>query len=287
MKRIAICFSGQLRTWEQSRETWEQFFVKIKEKTGITVDVFFHAWNFNSSPLSVLCGGTNDIAIPLVEQELLVKYLRPKNYKFEGIDISRDAATEVNNQNKKYNEVYGKVNFENAEVPCWEWAASPAYSLMYACNLKKEYENKNNFKYDVCFRMRFDLFFNDEFLRVFFLNKEEAGTYGRDLNTPEYNSCYSAHTINVEPNTRLGDVFFYANSITFDLICDFYRWLHIIGTTSFPKHIQIEQVFYYYAKMHNINVIALCSDVKICRDQNYLDDLKRTKKEVGNHEIVR
>ena len=50
--RIALCFSGQLRTW---RKTITQFkkFISILEDKGHSVDVFCHMWNFNTYPNSI------------------------------------------------------------------------------------------------------------------------------------------------------------------------------------------------------------------------------------------
>jgi hypothetical protein len=56
--KIAVCLSGQPRTWIQCYESWNLLFSELKknkhlEDTNIEVDYFIHTWDFNSKPYSV------------------------------------------------------------------------------------------------------------------------------------------------------------------------------------------------------------------------------------------
>ena len=47
--KIAVCLSGQLRTWKQCYETWNELFDQLRKSPqfmheGITVDYFVHTW---------------------------------------------------------------------------------------------------------------------------------------------------------------------------------------------------------------------------------------------------
>ena len=53
--RIALCFSGQPRTWEQCYPTWMKLAKGLKKKLQAdSVDIFCHAWNFNTTPNAAL-----------------------------------------------------------------------------------------------------------------------------------------------------------------------------------------------------------------------------------------
>ena len=70
---------------------------------------------------------------------------------------------------------------------------------------------------------------------------------------------------------KLGDIFFYSNSVTFDRICDFYKWLPIMGTKSFPtksQNLTTEDAFYFYSRMLKINVKPILVNPKIIRNEN-------------------
>ena len=66
--RIALCFSGQLRTW---RKTIAQFrkFIGILEDKGHTVDVFCHMWNFNTYPNAIAQKSIDLSSQQIVEQD--------------------------------------------------------------------------------------------------------------------------------------------------------------------------------------------------------------------------
>jgi hypothetical protein len=56
--KIAVCLSGQPRTWRQCYDTWNFLFKDLKKnenlrETDIEVDYFIHTWDFNSKPYSV------------------------------------------------------------------------------------------------------------------------------------------------------------------------------------------------------------------------------------------
>ena len=53
--KVAICISGQLRSWEDCYETWIKLVNNIKTHPNfidkdIEFDYFFHIWDFNTIP---------------------------------------------------------------------------------------------------------------------------------------------------------------------------------------------------------------------------------------------
>jgi hypothetical protein len=110
---------------------------------------------------------------------------------------------------------------------------------------------------------------------------------------PETNTFYSCHTSKDEsqfPFHRVGDIFWFADSATFNRICDFYRWLPILGRKSFNgNHITTEHALYFYSKMINMEISHIDFDPKIFRGKEYLDRKIKAgmdNGELGGHELI-
>jgi hypothetical protein len=138
--RIAWCLSGQPRNYEQGLE-----YTKRNLLDHHDVDVFFHAWHdpdkvgqkFDSAPWIDDAGSYQ----PDVKENLLDIY-KPKKHSFE-----------------KPIQFIDESNYESDFVWSPEHTNigfSFTYSLLQANELKKKYEQENNFKYDWVFRARFD-----------------------------------------------------------------------------------------------------------------------------------
>jgi hypothetical protein len=262
--KIAICLSGQLRTWKTCIESWYKLTDRLKSEYGVEVDYFAHLWDYDTIPNSQLLKPeenfnpngdyitVNGIKISEEDKNDFVNILKPKYYLFENESINKKKPIECIEENKKISHFYGNSLLH--------WSSPQFYSVMRSTFFKKKYELENNFRYDICFRMRCDLYFSDDELNVFF-NKE--------LNSiiPKHNTIYSCHTHEM----KLGDIFFYSNSVTFDRICDFYKWLPIMGTKSFPtksQNLTTEDAFYFYSRMLKINVKPILVNPKIIRNEN-------------------
>ena len=281
MKRIAICFSGQPRTWEKCSDTWDLLFHKIEEKFNAEVDIFCQAWDFNTSSHAVVINKPvnflqyTGVAISEEEKKRLVNVMQPKDFIFENETASLSSVYQTLNRNRNQIMQHGA-----SVIP---WASSQFYAIMRSAHLKKKYEFEHGFKYDMCLRMRYDLFFDEGQLGCLL---------GHDLEMPEYNTLYSCHTSRDEhtfPYVRLGDVFWYSDSVTFDRICDFYRWYPVIGKKSFPNSSTgTEHTLYFYAKMLNMTISPILVDPKIFREASYLD--KKIEAGLtgglGNHELI-
>lgn len=287
--RIAICISGQPRTWQKCVSTWETFVTKLNKKFGADTDIFFHAWDFNTEPHGVLAAAgvvSTDLApdyirvrgkpISLDEQQQLVSVLNPVDYVFDTEASSKRRIDEVYQLGLQHSDVHGGA--------CLDWAGSQFYGVMRAAHLKKRYELANNFRYDICFRFRFDLFLPEH---------QQDWLLQTDIELPDYNTFYSVHTgkdNNQFPFHRMGDILWYADSVTFDRICEFYRWLPILGQRSFKPNTQVgtEHSLYFYSKMMRMRVKALSADPKIFRPSDYLEQKAAAgiSTGLGGHELI-
>lgn len=290
--KIAICISGQPRTWDKCYPSWEKFIQKLNDHFSATTDIFCHAWDFNTPPHAVLAIdklGNNHLVSDFLrvkgqliddkEKDTLIQQLKPVSYLFESEEVSKKKTKDLHVQSIKYVNEHGNISIQ--------FAGSQFYGVMRAAHLKKKHELENGFKYDMCIRLRYDLYLNDDQINWFF--NPRSG----DANIPKYNTFYSCHTGkdgNQFPFHRLGDVFWYADSVTFDRICDFYRWIPMIGTRSFNKQYQIgtEHALYFYAKMLRMNIHALSFDPKVYRQSEYLEQKQQAglAPELGSHELI-
>lgn len=120
--KIALCFSGQARSFQKGFD-----FYKKNLLSFYNVDVFIHTWAFD-------------------ESEKLIKLYNPVSYAVES----------------KLSDDLDKI-YTNTPIP-EKWPArftvSAIYSMQKSCLLKKQYEDKNNFKYDWVIKSRTDYALN-------------------------------------------------------------------------------------------------------------------------------
>jgi hypothetical protein len=286
--RVAFCISGQLRTWQKSSDTWLKLATAIEKKLTAKVDFFSHTWDFNTLPNNVCHKVLHTDPIPeTINTNEIQEYTKKINLvDFEVNDYAfYEKRAEHLMQISSASSHYG---VQNKLIPL-TWSAGQFYSLMRSAHLKKRYEMNNNFNYDIVFKIRNDLYFTDDMIDKF-LNQNEYASWRTDLHMPKHNFMYSCHT-SVSPDwpfTRVGDIFFYADSVTFDRVSNFYRWLpQITAFNNRPKgNVQPELVLFYYLKMMKINVHSISVDPKICRSETYSELLNNNSMPLGGFEIV-
>ena len=92
------------------------------------------------------------------------------------------------------------------------------YSTFYSNNLKKKYEDQNNFKYDLVFSSRFDLYLkNPLIINNLDLNYFYSSNF-RPKNLYNHNSIYD--------NRNLQDQWFFSNSENMDTFSDLYKFIN-------------------------------------------------------------
>jgi len=137
MKRIAVCISGQIRTWRTCLPALIRFY---ESHPDTQVDYFYHTWNVNEK---VQERGQQTNAI-VTEH------------------VSDDVVSEINAllKPKKYKVTHTLFNIMNSEIYNDRWV-NLFYSLTQSLYLKKEYELEHNFKYDLVIKSRFDIIHNN------------------------------------------------------------------------------------------------------------------------------
>jgi hypothetical protein len=131
-KKIAICLSGFPRTMNHTYPYFKKYVIDV-----LNPDVFYF--------------GYEDKENGIHEKDIIDTY-KPTNH------VIREYNQEVKNE---IWETYGTDIIENAKLAHYtpEWILSQYYNLYKSNELKCLYEQKNNFKYDVVYRMRTDYYF--------------------------------------------------------------------------------------------------------------------------------
>jgi hypothetical protein len=126
-----------------------------------------------------------------------------------------------------------------------------------AGHLKKQYELDNGFRYDMCVRLRPDLYFNE-------LNRK---ILAYEFSKPITKTIYSCHGYTTEemPYNAIGDIFFYSDSETYDLITSLYNWLPQLDPFIFKSDVKLEEMLVYFARMFHIGVSKVKIDPEVRR----------------------
>jgi hypothetical protein len=261
--RIAVCLSGQPRTWRQCYDTWNFLFKELKRnenlrETNIEVDYFVHTWDFNSKPYSVWTReryGIEGFQAPpsdhQTSDEILdyIKTIQPKQFLIE---------SEAKSLSRK-DILDGRTQFlTNSWKWCpLSWASSQLYGIMMAGQLKRQYELDNGFRYDMCVRLRPDLNFNE-------LNRRILSV---DWTPIKPKTIYSCHGYPIEemPYDAIGDIFFYSDSETYDLISSLYNWLPQLDPFIFKPDVKLEEMLVYFARMFHIGTSKVKIDPEVVR----------------------
>lgn len=245
--KIAICFSGQIRTWRRCVDSW----IHILEHNGSrdNIDVFCHFWDFNSVPNSVPDHPKVSIPADPIEIQEVIKVLNPKKYLIES--------------EKTF------PLFSNTQAITHGPFISQFYGIMKAANLKRQYEIENHMQYKGVVRARYDAYYTHN-MTEFYKNISPNTMHG-------FHMGWDSMTF----RGRMGDIFWISDSDTYDLIADYYINLGYIDKNWFTDRqvgVSPEWVFFHYLKKNNIDIQTNHWDVKLMRESA---ELSFAKKEGG------
>jgi len=228
--KIAVCFSGQVRTWKHCYHNWEDNLASLGD-----VDYFCHFWDYNSIPLGATYGYDvvpDDTLLSEEEKQSIILALNPKRIEFE----SKKTWPFPDELDHWYSK-----RITTKLIPLLR---NQFYSLIKVANLKRQYELENNFEYDVVIRMRPD---------SIFINKP-------NIVKPAPNTIYTIHQRYSTSLNKFGiaDVYYHCDSFTFDQISWFVnsaRSIDLLEMTSIDTPtISPEYPFYYYIKSIGIDL---------------------------------
>ncbi len=268
--RVAICLSGQPRTWKKCLPWWNNMFSDYPH--GVEFDVFFHLWNFNSQSnhLSYLLGQAEPIDTPIsqAEMEEIVETLKPLDYIIEGKEVSP-----VNYLNEILAKPRAQPNPFKSPIAA-QWTCSQFYSAMRVAHLKCKQETLTGMSYDVCIRGRTDLVFQKPELH-------------RSLELPKDSTIYGVHTgYDTRVNDyQLGDIFYYADSPTFNKLSNFFRFMPYLKEEMFTNGTPPEFPFAFYTRMLNITISDIHLDIKMRKSAEHVAGMLSVGKSLPSYEI--
>ena len=205
--KIALCLSGQPRGLPVSLEL-------LKRGLDIsTMDVFCHAW-FDPATVGQpydSAQSTQNGKVGVVHpqtQELILDGLKPVDCIFEA-----------------QREFPFARNFISGPEADQEKMASIFYSIYTANMLKRRYELKNNFKYDLVIRARYDLYY---------ASKPDIMKYA-DIAKTHIVTAEKFQGLRMDPNFGQGwytmtDIFAFSSSENMDIFCDTYPHMTFINS---------------------------------------------------------
>jgi hypothetical protein len=211
----------------------------------VEFDIFVHTWSKNTTH-------DGDHEIDPLDIEKFRSAYKPVAMRIDGC---REPERGIIRQSKEPSSV--------------KWQASQFYSMMVASQLKRNHEIDNGFDYDICVRGRMDLVFAREPLSVL-----------ARFPIPEPNTLYTVHSYD-DPNfgRRVGDLFFYGASPSFDRACEFYRHAGRYPDSKYPGCPPEVPFYHYLFRDSGLEELQLPAEPQIRRPKDH--PLK-----LGRHEIV-
>lgn len=237
-KRVAVCFSGQIRDWQIASKNILHFFSSPHNDVE-TIDYFIHTWDTNT-------------------------WRFPKKHHHEFVN-------EKHNDLEKIVNVYKPVAYHMSAFKPEEWSLAwdPLfYSFEYSIMLKRQYELDNNFTYDIVIKARPDTVYNPN-KKFSFSNHIEPGSC--------YTSTFISRFPREFNKFCFDDVMFFGDSKTMDVMSGLYKYYSCknqksrIQNMSNPIDIDTElhlgpgTLLYRYATEHNIHPDAFNTDYAVIR----------------------
>lgn len=146
--KVALCISGQMRTFEACFPNLTKYIID-----PLKTDIFIHTWANNGISTKAKDEEKANFSDEKVTQTVLKKLYHPK---IAVIEEYKDSYSEELN-GVKVPDILKKEENQHYK------GAIPMFYKMYKCNeLKRQYEIKNDRRYDLVIRLRPDLMINEE-----------------------------------------------------------------------------------------------------------------------------
>lgn len=256
--KVALCISGQMRGYLKAYPSVKKNIIDVFDP-----DIFIHTWDD--------VGKSNNLHRRTLPHPM-THYIPRKfiDNQLDFLSIFTHFSSEISSQNvvneaelqelynpkacvveksptpEEFNDFFGfKVPSKMVKKqPKAMWSRNLFYKI-YKCNeLKKDFEQRNNFKYDLVIRLRPDLSIGE----VISPQIEKNTLYYRYL------------TINI--SYQIADQYFYADSYTMDRVCDAYShieelWQQYDNKEVNHKHYWAEGLLYTYIQYYHpkINLV--------------------------------
>lgn len=232
--RIALCLSGMPRTVHEGHKKLFDSFIK-----KYNPDIFIHTWldNPHQGPWERVY--TYEERVKQISD--ILSLYKPKSFHIDKSHIVQDYY-------KDYSSIFLQNNIsQGATVMRYIYNPHSMYESNYLVNeLKKKYENQNNFIYDYVVRTRMDVDLRDS------INFEDIDTSYINIDNNK-NPIYDSSIV------ELSEVFAVSSSKNMDIFADFTNKIrHVLYTLrDSPVKVYPELILARYVKLYNIKVKAI------------------------------
>lgn len=223
--KVALCLSGHLRTFRNTAKSLKDNIID-----PLNCDVFIHTWDVLGSPTGKNPGDVNN-------QDTQIIDIMPEIY-----DLLNPTLISIERQKDKLEEL--KFKTRDIIIPIDEKQfimqhiglhISMFYSLYMSNNIRKEYEEENQIKYDMIIRCRPDIFLKTKLNLSMFPDKNK-------IYVPEI-ATYVENGINDQMAIGYADVMEYYFNIYND-VENYYRYHY--------STVRPEVIIKYYLNKYNI-----------------------------------
>lgn len=205
--KIAVCFSGETRTWKQAASSIKHFFLKNNHE----VCFFGHAWSNNT--------WGNHHAFPEPESlnpiQLRDELLEEFSFSRLHVEPHKPVPDYEQYTEYKFPNPTGKQRALNSKIPT-TWT-SPFYSAMMSNHYKYSYEQDNDMSFDLVVHARYDVCYEPSSLLTTYLPHEA---------NPQALYCFTHYFEKEYMMPCINDVFYFGSSNAMDLVESFYRVYH-------------------------------------------------------------
>jgi hypothetical protein len=237
--RVAVLLSGQMRTFDTVIENLYSNLIN-----PLNADIFISTWDKRGH--SHDHGTTPNVTVQERATHLITREMLTQAYKTNLI------ATEIENieayeqkMPDELKDIY-KNGFVWAGLKMLGTCVQQFYKMQRVNQLKLDYENANNFKYDLVIRCRPDNIMVNPLLPRY-LDKLSTSIYGINCNGTFF------------PN-RIYDIFFYSSSENMDYMAKIYNNIVQLEKHDFDNGLDRRdscRLLYIHAKLHNLNVVDI------------------------------
>ena len=182
-QRAAICFSGMPRNFKTVFPLFEKYIVDILGHRNVTCDIFVHTWDNKVQYAKYLKdeGSANEC----------IDMYSPVSYKIETYDVEKIKFLERDSGIDKYlTEILSDYNRRDNDIADWIGGGtlrnntiSLFYGMNQVNNLRIQYEQSNNFVYDIIIKNRFDNLIYNNLMTLPILANTIYSPYGYEPDT--------------------------------------------------------------------------------------------------------
>jgi hypothetical protein len=243
--KIAVCMSGQPRTWEKCVPSIKKF---IECDSSFQVHYFGHTWTQNSWKVNVK-GRNFSYEHENLEKDVLIEKLQ-NAYSFTGLTVdSPYVAGKPVQEFKTFCKTVEELASNSKYPIVWN---SMSYSAMMSNFQKQQFENKNDIKFDIVVKLRLDQAFDPNFHLTHYIKTpfRDDVLYCEEM---LFKKEFLQQSVN--------DVCYFGSSRVMDIVENFYRVYHngrffdLIGANYFDgafKNVGYGVLLYKWLTIKNI-----------------------------------